>query len=178
MLSLKENVIETLKHGKPDAFVNEWEPFPQDVYKRQEWSGLDAGVAVEDRSVIVYLGNNGRLGVEVPGTLSVTKTAEVADGFDGPKDINGSTLDSVDFSFSVEFKDAAGAPPVSYTHLCPENCLKPRPPGELDGRAHADTGDRKPGWRGAVSGGGVPLRLRQDKPCHAHSSGAVQEKGI
>ncbi len=29
MLSLKENVIETLKHGKPDAFVNEWEPFPQ-----------------------------------------------------------------------------------------------------------------------------------------------------
>lgn len=29
MLSLKENVMETLKHGKPDAFVNEWEPFPQ-----------------------------------------------------------------------------------------------------------------------------------------------------
>lgn len=29
MLSLKENVFETLKNGKPDAFVNEWEPFPQ-----------------------------------------------------------------------------------------------------------------------------------------------------
>ena len=29
MLSLKENFIETLKRGKPDAFVNEWEPFPQ-----------------------------------------------------------------------------------------------------------------------------------------------------
>jgi hypothetical protein len=29
VLSLKENVLETLKHGKPDAFVNEWEPFPQ-----------------------------------------------------------------------------------------------------------------------------------------------------
>ncbi len=29
MLSLKENVYETLKNGKPDAFVNEWEPFPQ-----------------------------------------------------------------------------------------------------------------------------------------------------
>ena len=29
MLSLKENVLETLKNGKPDAFVNEWEPFPQ-----------------------------------------------------------------------------------------------------------------------------------------------------
>lgn len=29
MLSLKENVWETLKNGHPDAFVNEWEPFPQ-----------------------------------------------------------------------------------------------------------------------------------------------------
>jgi hypothetical protein len=29
VLSLKENVLETLKNGKPDAFVNEWEPFPQ-----------------------------------------------------------------------------------------------------------------------------------------------------
>jgi len=29
MLSLKENVYETLKNGKPDAFVNEWEAFPQ-----------------------------------------------------------------------------------------------------------------------------------------------------
>ena len=29
MLSLKENVFETLKNGKPDALVNEWEPFPQ-----------------------------------------------------------------------------------------------------------------------------------------------------
>jgi hypothetical protein len=29
VLSLKENVLDTLKNGKPDAFVNEWEPFPQ-----------------------------------------------------------------------------------------------------------------------------------------------------
>ena len=29
MLSFKENVYETLKNGKPDAFVNGWEPFPQ-----------------------------------------------------------------------------------------------------------------------------------------------------
>ena len=29
MLSLKENVFETLKNGKPDSFVNGWEPFPQ-----------------------------------------------------------------------------------------------------------------------------------------------------
>ena len=29
MLSFKENVFETMKNGKPDAFVNEWEPFPQ-----------------------------------------------------------------------------------------------------------------------------------------------------
>ena len=29
MLSLKENFFETYKHGKPDAFVNEWEVFPQ-----------------------------------------------------------------------------------------------------------------------------------------------------
>ena len=27
MLSAKENFLETLKGGKPDAFVNEWEPF-------------------------------------------------------------------------------------------------------------------------------------------------------
>jgi hypothetical protein len=29
MLSLKENFFETYKNGKPDAFVNEWEVFPQ-----------------------------------------------------------------------------------------------------------------------------------------------------
>ena len=29
MLSLKENFFETMKKGKPDAFVNEWEVFPQ-----------------------------------------------------------------------------------------------------------------------------------------------------
>lgn len=29
MLSLKENVVETLKNGNPDSFVNGWEPFPQ-----------------------------------------------------------------------------------------------------------------------------------------------------
>ncbi len=34
MLSLKENVYETLKHGKPDAFVNSWEPF------RQAWDPI------------------------------------------------------------------------------------------------------------------------------------------
>ena len=27
MLSAKENFLETLRGGKPDAFVNEWEPF-------------------------------------------------------------------------------------------------------------------------------------------------------
>jgi hypothetical protein len=29
MFTAKENFFETLKRGKPDAFVNEWEPFPQ-----------------------------------------------------------------------------------------------------------------------------------------------------
>ena len=54
------------------------------------------------RTVTVALGNNGRIGVEIPGALSVTKTAEVADGFDGPKD----TIDEAVFSFEVSFTDA------------------------------------------------------------------------
>ena len=27
MLNARDNFLETLHHGKPDAFVNEWEPF-------------------------------------------------------------------------------------------------------------------------------------------------------
>lgn len=70
------------------------------------WSYDQSGIPESERTVTVALGNNGRIGVEIPGALSVTKTAEVADGFDGPKD----TIDEAVFSFEVSFTDAGGAP--------------------------------------------------------------------
>ena len=54
----------------------------------------------------VFLGNNGRVGVEEPGTLAVSKTATIAEGFDGPMDADGktSTLASQEFTFTLSLK--------------------------------------------------------------------------
>ena len=63
------------------------------------WSKSEAGAAEYNR-IDVQLGNNGKLDVELPGTLTVTKTAQVASGFTGPAD-----LDSVEFDFTITLTD-------------------------------------------------------------------------
>ncbi len=56
------------------------------------------------REVNVYLGNNGRLDVELPGTLTVSKTATVDAGLT----VDG--LNEKDFNFKLELSDANGNP--------------------------------------------------------------------
>ncbi len=60
MLSLKENVLETLKNGKPDAFVNEWEPFPQvwDPVFFYLFNVAKGGTAVNPWGVTINWGEN------------------------------------------------------------------------------------------------------------------------
>lgn len=63
-----------------------------------EWSG---------DSIVAHLGNNGRISVELPGTLTVTKNAEITEGSTGPVDQNGeSTLADQSFNFNLTFTNA------------------------------------------------------------------------
>ena len=48
-----------------------------------------------------------------------------------------------------------------------------RQTGRLDGRAHAHFGRHLSRRHQEVCGGCIPLRLRQDQPCHAHPSQAL-----
>lgn len=59
--------------------------------------------------IAIYLGNNGKLDVEQPGVLSVTKNATVADGSVGPVDDEGnSTVDDLSFAHTATIAEAAG----------------------------------------------------------------------
>lgn len=60
MLSLKENVFETMKKGNPDAFVNEWEPFPQvwDPVFFYLFPVAKGQTAVNPWGVTIYWGEN------------------------------------------------------------------------------------------------------------------------
>ena len=59
-----------------------------------------------------------------------------------------------------------------------ENCFLPGQERGLDGRAHAHPRHRDPGRRCEVHHRCIPLRLRQDQPCHAGSPGDLQEAGL
>lgn len=77
-----------------------------------EWASADG--------VSQRLGNNGKMSVELPGTLSVTKNAEVAQGSTGPVDENGdSTLADQSFNFTLALEGAPqpaqGEDPVTFT---------------------------------------------------------------
>jgi hypothetical protein len=60
MLSLKENFWETMKNGHPDAFVNEWEPFPQvwDPVFYHLFNVAPGGEAINPWGVKIYWGKN------------------------------------------------------------------------------------------------------------------------
>ena len=66
------------------------------------------GGTVAEGHFEVHLGNNGRIGAEEPGTLTVNKTATIAAGFTGPVDSEGnSTLNNQVFTFKLTLSDAA-----------------------------------------------------------------------
>lgn len=58
--------------------------------------------AEDNKTMNSRLGNNGRLLVELPGTLSVTKSVTAAAGLDT------SQFNKTDFTFDIEVKDASG----------------------------------------------------------------------
>ena len=60
------------------------------------WAGTG-----EDETIDAALGNNGRLGIELPGTLSVTKNIEVPTGVDATQFAN------TEFPFQITMDDAA-----------------------------------------------------------------------
>lgn len=74
------------------------------------WAGTG-----EDETIDAALGNNGRLGIELPGTLSVTKNIEVPTGVDAAQFANTEfpfqiTMgDAANYTFKAQVKNADGA---------------------------------------------------------------------
>lgn len=64
------------------------------------WNDMDVSNAERIR---VYLGNNGRIDIELPGTLKVAKVSETADGFDKE------TIKDKEFEFLLDLNGAEGS---------------------------------------------------------------------
>ena len=68
----------------------------------------------EDETIDAALGNNGRLGIELPGTLSVTKNIDVPTGVDATRFANTefpfqiTMADAANYTFKAQVKDANG----------------------------------------------------------------------
>lgn len=65
-----------------------------------KWSGIEQSSA--QTFINAYLGNNGKLSVDVPGTLTVTKQLKLPDGYNADDFANES------FEFTIVMQDAAG----------------------------------------------------------------------
>ena len=65
-----------------------------------KWSGVEQSSA--ETLINAYLGNNGKLSMDVPGTLTVTKQLELPGGYNAADFANDS------FEFTIAMQDAAG----------------------------------------------------------------------
>ena len=65
-----------------------------------KWSGIEQSSA--ETLINAYLGNNGKLSVDVPGTLAVTKQLKLPDGYNADDFANDS------FEFTIAMQDAVG----------------------------------------------------------------------
>ena len=65
-----------------------------------KWSGIEQSSA--ETLINAYLGNNGKLSVDVPGTLTVTKQLQLPDGYSAADFANES------FEFTIAMQDAVG----------------------------------------------------------------------
>lgn len=65
-----------------------------------KWSGIEQSSA--ETLINAYLGNNGKLSVDVPGTLTVTKQLKLPDGYNADDFANDS------FEFTIAMRDAVG----------------------------------------------------------------------
>lgn len=96
------------KSGKPRlTYVNELHKVKEenrtatatDVLN-PKWSGVEQSSA--ETLINAYLGNNGKLSMDVPGTLTVTKQLELPDGYNADDFANES------FEFTIAMQDAVG----------------------------------------------------------------------
>ena len=97
-----------LKSGTPRlAYINELHKVKEenrtvtatDVLN-PKWSGIEQSSA--ETLINAYLGNNGKLSVDVPGTLTVTKQLKLPDGYSAADFANES------FEFTIAMQDAVG----------------------------------------------------------------------
>ena len=65
-----------------------------------KWSGVEQSSA--ETLINAYLGNNGKLSVDVPGTLTVTKQLQLPDGY------NAADFANESFEFTIAMQDAVG----------------------------------------------------------------------
>lgn len=65
-----------------------------------KWSGIEQSSA--ETLINAHLGNNGKLSVDVPGTLTVTKQLQLPDGY------NAADFSDESFEFTIAMQDAAG----------------------------------------------------------------------
>lgn len=65
-----------------------------------KWSGIEQSSA--ETLINAHLGNNGKLSVDVPGTLTVTKQLQLPDGY------NAADFANESFEFTIAMQDAAG----------------------------------------------------------------------
>lgn len=65
-----------------------------------KWSGIEQSSA--ETLINAHLGNNGKLSVDVPGTLTVTKQLQLPDGY------NAADFASESFEFTIAMQDAVG----------------------------------------------------------------------
>ena len=65
-----------------------------------KWSGIEQSSA--ETLINAYLGNNGKLSVDVPGTLTVTKQLQLPDGY------NAADFANESFEFTIAMQDAVG----------------------------------------------------------------------
>ena len=66
----------------------------------QKWSGIEQSSA--KTLINAHLGNNGKLSVDVPGTLTVTKQLQLPDGY------NAADFANESFEFTIAMQDAVG----------------------------------------------------------------------
>lgn len=65
-----------------------------------KWSGIEQSSA--ETLINAYLGNNGKLSIDVPGTLTVTKQLQLPDGY------NAADFANESFEFTIAMQDAVG----------------------------------------------------------------------
>ena len=65
-----------------------------------KWGGIEQSSA--ETLINAYLGNNGKLSVDVPGTLTVTKQLQLPDGY------NAADFANESFEFTIAMQDAVG----------------------------------------------------------------------